>query len=107
MEMSNCMRPAVANCFQHSAQHDQTKRSVKMIKWASLALLLLILLTKPGATIAAEALDKSAKEHFGKYAVQVPAIECNGGCSMSCRSVCQPGGKCSPLVCCWDGASSC
>ena len=75
-----------------------------MIKLASTAIvsLLLILLANPGATIAAESLDKSAKEHFGKYAVRVPAIECNGGCSMTCRSVCQPGGECSPLVCCWD-----
>jgi hypothetical protein len=80
-----------------------------MIKLASTAIvsLLLILLANPGAAIGAESLDKSVKEHFGKYAVRVPVIECNGGCSMTCRSVCQPGGECSPLVCCWDGASSC
>jgi hypothetical protein len=65
-----------------------------MIKLASTAIvsLLLILLANPGVTIAAESPDKSAKEHFGKYAVRVPAIEGNGGCSMTCRSACQPRG---------------
>jgi hypothetical protein len=80
-----------------------------MIKLASTAIvsLILILLANPGATIAAETTDKSAKEHVGKFAVRVPAVECNGGCSFSCRSVCQPDDGCSALVCCWDGASSC
>jgi hypothetical protein len=58
--------------------------------------LLLILLANPGGTIAAESSDKSAKEHFGAFAVRVLPIECNGGCSMTCRSVCQPGDGCSP-----------
>ena len=79
-----------------------------MIKLASTAIvsLLLILLANPGAAIGAESLDKSVKEHFGKYAVRVPVIECNGGCSMTCRSVCQPGGECS-LASRWTSSSSC
>jgi hypothetical protein len=80
-----------------------------MIKLASAVTMssVLIFLANTGVAIAADSPDKSAKEHFGRYAVRVPAVECNGGCSMTCHSVCQLGGECSPLVCCWDGASSC
>jgi hypothetical protein len=80
-----------------------------MIKVAptTIVSLLLILLANPGATIVAESPDKSAKDHWGAFPVRVQAVDCKGGCSMACRSVCQPGGECSPLVCCWEGASSC
>jgi hypothetical protein len=79
---------------------------IKLISTAKVAVVL-ILLSGAGGTIAANLDDQSAKERFGKFAFRVPPIECNGGCSLTCRSICQPGGDCSPLFCCWDGASNC